>query len=70
MRVIRTTWRISIQKVLSAELTSYLCNLCKAILDAYEELDLGALSAQIGGIQIGSLDEEKENGRPERMAIA
>ncbi|EYC20836.1 hypothetical protein Y032_0021g454 [Ancylostoma ceylanicum] len=30
--------------------------------DAYEELDLGALSAQIGGIQIGSLDEEKENG--------
>ncbi|KAJ1355799.1 hypothetical protein KIN20_013344 [Parelaphostrongylus tenuis] len=30
--------------------------------DAYEELDLGALSAQIGGIQINSLDEEKENG--------
>ncbi|KAK5969150.1 CCR4-NOT transcription complex subunit 3 [Trichostrongylus colubriformis] len=30
--------------------------------DAYEELDLGALSAQIGGIQIGPLDEEKENG--------
>ncbi|KAK6740442.1 hypothetical protein RB195_008733 [Necator americanus] len=30
--------------------------------DAYEELNLGALSAQIGGIQIGSLDEEKENG--------
>ncbi|KAK6059958.1 hypothetical protein COOONC_02388 [Cooperia oncophora] len=30
--------------------------------DAYEELDLVALSAQIGGIQIGPLDEEKENG--------
>ncbi|EPB79636.1 Not1 domain, CCR4-Not complex component [Ancylostoma ceylanicum] len=33
------------------------------LVDAYEELDLGALSAQIGGIQIGSLDEEKENGK-------
>ncbi|WKX98160.1 hypothetical protein Q1695_013668 [Nippostrongylus brasiliensis] len=30
--------------------------------DAYEELDLGALTAQIGGIQIGPLDDEKENG--------
>ncbi|KHJ95978.1 Not1 domain, CCR4-Not complex component [Oesophagostomum dentatum] len=30
--------------------------------DAYEELDLIALSAQIGGIQVGPLDEEKENG--------
>ncbi|VDO78679.1 unnamed protein product [Heligmosomoides polygyrus] len=30
--------------------------------DAYEELNLGALTAQIGGIQIGPLEEEKENG--------
>ncbi|CAJ0599255.1 unnamed protein product [Cylicocyclus nassatus] len=30
--------------------------------DAYEELNLLALSAQIGGIQVGPLDDEKENG--------